>query len=51
MDLCLKAIHPEIYAELKKRIAAKREEREEKTKEVISTIKEKLKEAGISGKV
>lgn len=50
-DLALKAIDPEAYQFLRKKIAEKREEREKKTDEFIDIIKKSLNERGISAKV
>jgi len=50
-DLSLRYMEPEIYQALRDRIHEKREEREEKTTQIINVIKEKLKESGIRADV
>ncbi|MCX8147580.1 MAG: RelA/SpoT family protein, partial [Candidatus Woesearchaeota archaeon] len=50
-DLSLKYLDPEAYQMLRKKIASKRKEREEKTKEFIRQIKNALKERGIEATV
>ncbi|MBW3015617.1 bifunctional (p)ppGpp synthetase/guanosine-3',5'-bis(diphosphate) 3'-pyrophosphohydrolase [Candidatus Woesearchaeota archaeon] len=50
-DLALRFLNPEVYQDLKLRIAEKKEIREEKIKEVVSIIKKKLKEQNIQADV
>ena len=50
-DLALKYLEPDVYKTLRKRIASKREEREEGTKQLIKIIKQKLKEHGVDAEV
>ncbi|PIN86942.1 (p)ppGpp synthetase [Candidatus Woesearchaeota archaeon CG10_big_fil_rev_8_21_14_0_10_44_13] len=50
-DLSLKVLDPESYQLLRKKIAEKREEREKRTKEFISIIKQKLQERGINAEL
>ncbi|MBU0536493.1 MAG: bifunctional (p)ppGpp synthetase/guanosine-3',5'-bis(diphosphate) 3'-pyrophosphohydrolase [Nanoarchaeota archaeon] len=46
-DLALKHLDPEAYNNLRDKISSKRQEREERAKQLIKTIKDKLKERGI----
>ena len=50
-DLALRHLDPKGYYELVERVAKKRLEREEYIKEVITELREKLNEMGISGKI
>jgi len=50
-DLSLKALQPSIYDHLKDKIDAKRGEREERTKELIHTVKKELLAKDIVGEV
>ncbi|GAB6117577.1 bifunctional (p)ppGpp synthetase/guanosine-3',5'-bis(diphosphate) 3'-pyrophosphohydrolase [Thermoanaerobacter brockii subsp. lactiethylicus] len=50
-DLCLRYLHPDEYYDLVEKVAAKRKEREEFIQNIITTIKEKLKEMGIQAEV
>lgn len=50
-DLALRYLDPKGYYELVERVAKKRLEREEYIKEVITELREKLDEMGISGKI
>lgn len=46
-DLCLRYLHPDIYKQIAKGIAAKRDEREAYIKQFIDTLNEALLQAGI----
>ena len=48
-DLAFRALHPEEYADLARRIARRREEREKELQEVIATLQARLDEVGIRG--
>nr|MBO2476214.1 (p)ppGpp synthetase [Bacillota bacterium] len=48
-DLAFRALHPEEYAELARRIARRREEREKELQQVIDTLQKRLEEVGIRG--
>ena len=50
-DLSFKAIMPELYTELVRKVAKRREEQEGYLKEVMEIVNSKLKEEGISGTV
>jgi len=50
-DHALRALHPEIYGDLKQAIAKKKAERERYIAEVIDILQQKLKEAGIVAEV
>jgi GTP pyrophosphokinase len=50
-DLSLRFLEPEIYIMLRKKINEKRNEREQKTEEIISTIERELKKKNIKAKV
>ncbi len=50
-DLSFKYLMPELYDELEKKVAKRKEEQEEYIKEVIGLINAKLKEEGLPGKV
>ncbi|HWP67147.1 MAG TPA: bifunctional (p)ppGpp synthetase/guanosine-3',5'-bis(diphosphate) 3'-pyrophosphohydrolase [Candidatus Limnocylindria bacterium] len=50
-DNALRYLHPEVYYQLKRSVAKKREERERYTKEVVSLLARKVKEAGIEAEV
>lgn len=48
-DLAFRSLHPEEHAELVRKIAKKREERENELQGVIAQLQERLKELGIEG--
>jgi len=50
-DLSLRYLMPEIYRELAKNVKEKRRDREANTKEIITIVKQKLREHGIHAKV
>ena len=50
-DLALKALHPEAYDDLQRRVAKRRLEREAEINQVITIITTKLPEVGISGQI
>jgi guanosine-3',5'-bis(diphosphate) 3'-pyrophosphohydrolase len=50
-DLCLKALDPEAFQELRQKVALKREEREGQIREVMQPVKERLQELGIKADV
>ena len=50
-DLALKALHPEAYDDLQRRVAKRRLEREAEINQVITIITTKLSEVGISGQI
>ena len=50
-DLSFKAIMPDLYTELVRKVARRREEQEGYLKEVMEIVNSKLKEEGISGTV
>jgi GTP pyrophosphokinase len=50
-DLCLRFMQPDVYQELKKRIAKKKKRREKEVKRVIRSIRKKLAEKGLEAKV
>ena len=50
-DLALKALHPEAYDDLQRRVAKRRLEREAEINQVITIITTKLAEVGISGQI
>ncbi|HLC99197.1 MAG TPA: bifunctional (p)ppGpp synthetase/guanosine-3',5'-bis(diphosphate) 3'-pyrophosphohydrolase [Candidatus Nanoarchaeia archaeon] len=50
-DLALKSLDPDAYHQLRGKISSKRHEREEKAKEFLKLIKDKLKERGIDATV
>ena len=50
-DNALRHLHPEVYYQLKRNVAKKREERERYTKEVVSILSRKVKEAGLEAEV
>jgi len=50
-DLSFKFLMPKLYRELVRKVAKRKEEQEGYLKEVIRIVNDKLKEAGISGKV
>ncbi len=50
-DLSFKAIMPDLYTELVRKVAKRREEQEGYLKEVMEIVNSKLKEEGISGTV
>ena len=50
-DLALKALHPEAYDDLQRRVAKRRLEREAEINQVITILSTKLSEVGISGQI
>lgn len=50
-DNALRAIHPEVYSQLKQAVAKKKTERERYIAEVIAILQQKLNEAGITAEV
>src|SRR5215813_7848687 len=50
-DLALKALHPEVYDDLQRRVAKRRLEREAEINQVIAILSTKLAEVGISGQI
>ncbi len=50
-DLCLKSLKPDIFAELKMRVAKRDEERQQYIRDVIQLVKQALVEAGLKGEV
>lgn len=50
-DLCLKTLHPEVYAELVKEISLKRAQRQDLINRICEQIRETLKELKINGQV
>jgi GTP diphosphokinase / guanosine-3',5'-bis(diphosphate) 3'-diphosphatase len=50
-DLCLKALKPDAFAELKMRVAKRDEERQQYIKDVIPLVQQALAEAGLKGEV
>jgi len=50
-DNALRYLHPEVYHQLKRNVATKREERERYTKEVVSLLARKMKEASLEAEV
>src|SRR5574341_1722453 len=50
-DLCLKALKPDAFAELKMRVAKRDEERQQYIQDVIQLVKQALAEAGLKGEV
>jgi len=50
-DLCLKALKPDAFAELKMRVAKRDEERQQYVEDVIQLVKQALVEAGLNGEV
>ncbi len=50
-DNALRHLHPEVYYQLKRWVAKKKDEREHYTKEVIGVLSKKLEEAGIEAQV
>ncbi len=46
-DLSLRYLHPNIYQDIKKKIAEKKDERQERVNRIMSIIREKLKESGV----
>ncbi len=50
-DLCLKALKPDAFAELKMRVAKRDEERQQYVQDVIQLVKQALVEAGLNGEV
>jgi GTP pyrophosphokinase len=50
-DLCLKALKPDVYAELKMRVAKRDEERQQYIQDVVRLVRQALAEAGLKGEV
>ena len=50
-DLALKALHPEAYDDLQRRVAKRRLEREAEINQVIAILSKKLAEVGIPGQI
>ncbi len=50
-DLCLKALKPDAFAELKMRVAKRDEDRQQYVQDVIQLVKQALIEAGLNGEV
>jgi GTP pyrophosphokinase len=50
-DLALKALHPEAYDDLQRRVAKRRLEREAEINQVIAILAKKLGEVGIEGQI
>jgi GTP pyrophosphokinase len=50
-DLCLKALKPDAFAELKMRVAKRDEERQQYIKDIIPLVQQALAEAGLKGEV
>ncbi len=50
-DLCLKALKPDAFVELKMRVAKRDEERQQYIQDVIQIVKQALAEAGLKGEV
>lgn len=50
-DLCLKALKPDAFAELKMRVAKRDGERQQYIQDVIQLVKQALAEAGLKGEV
>jgi len=50
-DLCLKALKPDVYAELKMRVAKRDEERQQYIQDVAQLVRQALTEAGLKGEV
>jgi GTP pyrophosphokinase len=50
-DLALKALHPEVYDDLQRRVAKRRLEREAEINQVIAILTKKLSEVGIPGQI
>jgi GTP pyrophosphokinase len=50
-DLALKALHPEVYDDLQRRVAKRRLEREAEINQVIAILSKKLTEVGIPGQI
>ena len=50
-DLCLKALKPDAFAELKMRVAKRDEDRQQYVQDVIQLVKQALAEAGLKGEV
>ena len=50
-DLCLKALKPDVFAELKMRVAKRDEERQQYIQDVVRLVKQALTEAGLKGEV
>jgi GTP pyrophosphokinase len=50
-DLALKALHPDVYDDLQRRVAKRRLEREAEINQVIAILSKKLSEVGIPGQI
>ncbi len=50
-DLCLRTLKPDVYAELKMRVAKRDEERQQYIEDVVRLVKGTLAEAGVKGEV
>jgi GTP pyrophosphokinase len=50
-DLALKALHPEAYDDLQRRVAKRRLEREAEINQVVAILSKKLAEVGIPGQI
>jgi GTP pyrophosphokinase len=50
-DLCLKALKPDVFAELKMRVAKRDEERQQYIADVTALVRQALTEAGLKGEV
>jgi GTP pyrophosphokinase len=50
-DLALKALHPDVYDDLQRRVAKRRLEREAEINQVITILSKKLAEVGIEGQI
>jgi GTP pyrophosphokinase len=50
-DLCLKYLKPDVFAELKMRVAKRDEERQQYIQDVVRIVKQTLAEAGLKGEV
>ena len=50
-DLCLKALKPDVFAELKMRVAKRDEERQQYIQDVVQLVRRALGEAGLTGEV
>jgi GTP pyrophosphokinase len=50
-DLCLKSLKPDVFAELKMRVAKRDEERQQYIQDVVQLVRRALAEAGLTGEV
>jgi guanosine-3',5'-bis(diphosphate) 3'-pyrophosphohydrolase len=50
-DLALKALHPDVYDDLQRRVAKRRLEREAEINQVVAILATKLSEVGIQGQI